>query len=505
MMSSLYIGSTGLKSQAAGLANVSNNLANVNTVAYKQTSMEFSDLLSSYLASSGSAYTTGLAQSGAGATVGSIRTLFTQGSFEQSNSFTDLALDGGGFFGVSSGSNTYYTRAGNLSFTKDGALVDANGYTVLGRSISNGVESSRVSPIELNFASAAQGGIGSMAGKASTMVRASASLGGLEDRSSLEGNEYFSLAGQWDGTQNQPLAESAYAYSQQVEFQDATGTTRTATLYYDSAGATGGQNVVEYVLAMDPSEDGSALAGTRASGLLLAGTLTFSSSGELTNMTAFTPPGSGDPADTANWKAASLQNGYPAFTVTPTGAESQTIGLDTGLYFSGGLNEGLDTAKDLLTNPERALAAAANATREATASVAYKTGGAVIASSTDGYAAGEMTGMEIGKDGTISVTYNNGKTEDVGRISVFRFTSEDGLSHEGNNLYAATKASGAADEGVAGEENFGSVASYALEQSNVDYATEFTKLITSQRAFQMNSKVITTSDTMLQKALEIKR
>ena len=91
------------------------------------------------------------------------------------------------------------------------------------------------------------------------------------------------------------------------------------------------------------------------------------------------------------------------------------------------------------------------------------------------------------------------------RIPLYRITSQDGLRREGGNRYSASLESGEAQEGIPGTENFGTLSEYSLEQSNVDYAREFTNMIIVQRGFQMNSKVVTTSDQMLQKALELKR
>lgn len=91
------------------------------------------------------------------------------------------------------------------------------------------------------------------------------------------------------------------------------------------------------------------------------------------------------------------------------------------------------------------------------------------------------------------------------QIPVCRFTSEDGLHREGNNLFSATPEAGQMDMGVAGTENYGSIEAYATETSNVDMATEMVNMIITQRGFQSNSKVVTTADQMLQKAMELKR
>ena len=79
------------------------------------------------------------------------------------------------------------------------------------------------------------------------------------------------------------------------------------------------------------------------------------------------------------------------------------------------------------------------------------------------------------------------------------------MRREGSNHFSSTPACGEVQEGIPGDENFGTLSEWSLEQSNVDYAREFSTMIITQRGFQMNSKVVTTSDQMLQKALELKR
>ena len=107
--------------------------------------------------------------------------------------------------------------------------------------------------------------------------------------------------------------------------------------------------------------------------------------------------------------------------------------------------------------------------------------------------------------GTVVAHYSNGQTHELYQIPIFRFTSEDGLRREGNNLYSATPESGAIQYGTAGTENYGTVLGNYLETSNVDMAREMVNMIVVQRGFQSNSKSITTVDAMIQKALELKR
>ncbi|MDD4700708.1 MAG: flagellar hook-basal body complex protein, partial [Desulfovibrio sp.] len=102
-------------------------------------------------------------------------------------------------------------------------------------------------------------------------------------------------------------------------------------------------------------------------------------------------------------------------------------------------------------------------------------------------------------------TYSNNQSMSLWQIPVCRFTSEDGLRREGDNLFSASPDAGQMEMGVAGTENYGTIRAYNTENSNVDMATEMTNMIINQRGFQSNSKVVTTADQMLQKAVEMKR
>ena len=101
--------------------------------------------------------------------------------------------------------------------------------------------------------------------------------------------------------------------------------------------------------------------------------------------------------------------------------------------------------------------------------------------------------------------YSNGVTLPLAQVCLYDFTCQQGLRREGNNLFSQTRASGEAKSGPAGVAGLGTINSYALEQSNVDMSTEFVQMITTQRGFQSNSKAITTTDTMLETVISMKR
>jgi flagellar hook protein FlgE len=119
---------------------------------------------------------------------------------------------------------------------------------------------------------------------------------------------------------------------------------------------------------------------------------------------------------------------------------------------------------------------------------------------------GEMSGISIQKDGTIYASYDNGQTKLLGQIAVAEFANASGLEKEGDNLYSATLNSGEFDGiGVDITTGGGYMDTGVLEMSNVDLSSEFTEMITTQRGFQANSRIITVSDTLLEELVNLKR
>jgi flagellar hook protein FlgE len=121
----------------------------------------------------------------------------------------------------------------------------------------------------------------------------------------------------------------------------------------------------------------------------------------------------------------------------------------------------------------------------------------------DGSAFGTATGVTIGKDGTVTAQFSNGLSQAVYKIPLATFTNEDGLGQVTGNAYVATQASGIANVNAADAGSAGSIQSNSLEGSTVDLATEFTNLITTQRAYQASAQIITTADQMLQELEQI--
>src|SRR5579859_765368 len=230
--------------------------------------------------------------------------------------------------------------------------------------------------------------------------------------------------------------------------------------------------------------DATATAGS--AGAYTATMGVYDSLGTLHNVAVdFTPVGNG----TWNWAATS---GSPAAAVG-----SGSVTFDSGgQYVSGGGS---------ITIPGTNGAAPVTAKLDMSALSQLATGNSVSMTTQDGVAAGNLTGFSlISNTGEIYGTYSNGLQQRIGQMALANFTNPSGLERVGGNNFAAGLNSGAPSVGVANTGGRGTLASGYIEGSNVDMAQEFTNMILAERGFQASSRVITTSDDMLQELLNMK-
>ena len=506
MMSSLYIGAVGMIALGDGMQVVANNLANVNTVGFKERMALYQDLHNSYLPAP-SNNVSNLSQQGHGVKLSAISTRFYEtGSLQLGNDAMDMAISGKGFFKVSRDDNIAYTRAGNFRFNKEGFLVEPNGYVLNGKT----------GPIQLTPDKL------TMPAKASSTAKLVSNLGMTEATASSPTDPFFSMIGHWNGQNSPPLGAASSGFRDEVTVYDAKGQSHVLTVHYDKVDVTtDGRKIYQYVVGMNPNEDGRAdFSGTRGAGILAAGTMTFTPSGLLQDMTAYTPGGSGaDVANLNNWQGASvgadgipLQLSFKTYDAAgqPSGVSTQALKLNLGMNSAPPSAGGSGTAAAVGTDPSKLPGYTAGAslpvpTNTRNLTTAYTEGSANLSRSQDGYGQGGLVRLNINSSGTISGQYSNGQNQALFDVPLYRFVGEQDLHAEGSNLFTPTNLSGAAQEGVAGTENFGTINGNSLELSNVDMARQFANMIITQRGFQFNSKIVTTSDTMLQRAIELKR
>jgi flagellar hook protein FlgE len=518
-MSAIWTGVSGLLSYSSGLANTSNNLANTGTTGYKSSRMLFADLISEMAGG-----TSDGSQIGTGVEVGSVSMSTDVGSLQSASQSMDMAITGEhGYFTVKNPDNDkiYYTRDGSFNFDVNGYLTTSTGMQVQGWAVDqaavSAAEASGATLSEVpttgtatdikitDYTSAAQ---------ATSSVSMITNLDSQAATGDLDATDpYFTMFKNYDAANSPAVADSDYSTS--ITVYDSEGGAHELTTYYSKVKDESGKEYWEYMVTVPPEDDGSSTTGgTSKAGVLMIGTMTFSAEGTLENETAFTPSGS-DPTSLSSWTQASLSgSGSPQMSATFNSASngntlaSQTITYKNGLSASNASwsADAPASAADIGSLASANAGFSAATTKNAVNSTTnYATSSSTISSNQNGYASGVLTGTSVDENGVISASYSNGQTRDLFVVALADFRNPTDLYREGNNLLSATTESGDATLGRANSGVFDSISGYTLETSNVDMASEMVNLITLQRAFQSNSKVVTTADEMMQKALEIKR
>lgn len=518
-MSAIWTGVSGLLSYSSGIATTGNNLANTGTTGYKSARTLFSDLISDAVGG-----TTDGSQVGMGVDVDTVSMSTGVGSIESASQSTDMAITGEhGYFVVNDAANdkTYYTRDGSFNFDTSGYLTTSSGMVVQGWAVDQAAidaanaagtpltevpTTGSVTDIQITDTTSAA--------KATTSVSQAANLDSDSAVGTLDATDpYFTMFKSYDAANKPPVSDADYSTSTKV--YDSEGGAHTLTTYYSKVTDDSGKEYWEYMVTTPSADDGSTTtSGTSKAGVLMIGTMTFSDSGTLENETAFTPTSGSDPTDLASWTQASLSaNGVPQLSATfrstsdsSTILASQTIAVNNGLTSSAWSSSAPATAAAIGTAASGNAGFDTASTTLATKSTTnYATTSSTLSSSQDGYAAGTLVSTSVDADGVLSATYSNGQTADLFVVALADFKNPTDLYRDGNNLLSATTESGTATLGRANSSVFDSIAGNSLEASNVDMATEMVNLISLQHAFQSNSKVVTTADAMMQKALEIKK
>jgi len=498
--SSLFSGISGLSTNGNAMSVIGDNIANVNTIGFKASRTTFQDVLAQSVATA-----SGTSQIGRGSALSAIDTIFQQGSFESTSTATDLAIGGNGFFIVApEGEETqYYTRAGQFRFDADGNFINPEGYVARGWSLDeNGNDVGTLQSIRLSaFTSPPE-----FTGEITAITNLN-----MEDISSSD-----SIFDAWNATDptGDPIGDEAYGYQTSIRVYDALGSSHDITILYDKMNAASEyndgtvdlNNSWEYIVTSYPSDDlRTAFAGSDAQGVLMRGTLTFdATSGALEQQTAFVYGGAGDPTLPANWTRATTfsPDGYPEFTAQFVAGVDQAVAVQYGTRSTNGTWTGGATTVD-------DVAASGLPTSswepQALTSTQYASSSTTVYQTQNGYGTGFLENISVGTDGIMVGHYSNGQILNLYRVGLAKFNNQQALSKIGGNLWTATRESGDAITGHPGENGLGRISPNSLEQSNVDIASEFVKMITTERGFQANSRIITTVDSMLQELINLKR
>ncbi len=537
--SSLYVGATGVIAHNARMATVSNNLANVSTTGYRRADTQFGSLMSQQVATSGSTYQSGavsFSQMGKGVGVSEIRTIFNEGGLESTNTATDLAIEGNGYFGVNNpydGNATngaeYYTRAGAFRFNNEAYLVDPHGYRLQGFEVDRetGEVSTTISDVQLPYEDVMEDGellrLVRSEPRATTSFEMVTQLDhtGADQFASYD-NPFMAMVQSYNALLSNattPFGNTLPQYSSDIPCYDAEGNEHDVTVYFDPvanhtlSNATPGYTYWEYVITIPADEDGSAAQGTSGAGLLGSGVMVFDDKGQFVDQVAFSldPTSASGATNPGAWTTTTFdEDGLPQFAVTfgsnggAAGAQ-QYISYDFGLSSTSGTWAGGVSNAGVLGNNVNSLASMGDPERDARVSTSYNRPSATQYHIQDGYTHGYLQYVSVDREGFLNGHFSNRQTESLYRIAIYNFNSQWGLKRAGQTNFVATDASGDAIVGSAGTGGRGTVAQNTLEDSNVDMAQEFANMIITQRGYQANTKVITTSDSLLNTLISTKR
>ncbi|MCI7492773.1 MAG: flagellar hook-basal body complex protein [Lachnobacterium sp.] len=491
MMRALYSAVSGLKTHQTKMDVIGNNIANVNTEAFKASSVRFSEIMyqttSSASSGNGAAGTGGknAKQIGLGVTTGTTTVSITaSGSAETTGNPFDLKLtdkNSTNFFVVSDGTSTFFTRAGDFYVDGNGYLcMSSTGYTLQGWQVdANGnVIVDSVSPLQV------------MSPQNQTSAPESTTLAyvsGIIDKNDANANDNavgrtitlglfddlgYKYTAKFNITKN--AADGEYT----VKLTDilSSGTSKTAKSIFE-LDADG-----NFVTTDANGNTGDVVYNGRAyklDDLFNAATLKF------------------DETDgTFNY----IRN---ANTAAADAATNKEVTLNLGLLRT---EDTVNAAapESNFSNITMNWSSARNYNNSGTSTIAATNGN--IQGLGTGKALGALTGISINDDGTIYGSYDNGNNVCLGQIAVAQFANASGLEKVGENCYQTTLNSGEFDGvGVAIDADGSSMESGVLEMSNVDLSGQFTDMIITQRGFQANSRVITTSDTLLEELINLKR
>lgn len=568
MMRSLYSGVAGLKTHQTRMDVIGNNIANVNTTAYKSSSMTFSELMSQTTQkASGANATTGVGgtnakQIGLGVKAGAINTaITTQGSAQSTGNPFDIMITGDNFFVVSNGSENFFTRDG--SFYVDGAgnlAMTSTGYNVMGWGVDETTGNIKQDTVTaLRIMSAANM---TYPPEATTKANISGILDENDkDVTSANGKtvnlNFFDARGYSytaKFTFKQSGGDKTNEYSMELnKILDSTGaeidisklefgnrsqqkmetkvTLNTDAYKWDGKvlktkdGTTEVANLADIFKAdgslITPADDAAAQKQQKALDAIAKAYGYEGSTDEFLNL-YITSTANKDKQLTiqdllGNMMAGKTTDVLPAdgSAITMEGRyfEGTTVvfNKDTGKLESVGgsttnlnVNAAFSALGGNFSDVTIDLSECTNYDNKGTSTIGATSGD--LDGLGTGRRLGDMIGVSIQKDGMIYASYDNGMTKLLGQIATAAFANASGLEKEGDNLYSATLNSGEFDGiGVDITAGGGYMSTGQLEMSNVDLSSEFTEMITTQRGFQANSRIITVSDTLLEELTNLKR
>lgn len=610
MMRSMFSGVSGLKTHQTKMDVVGNNIANVNTVGYKRSTVTFNEMLNQQIRGASAPSSnffggTNPMQVGLGVTVGSIDVVHSSGSPQSTGRSMDMSIEGEGYFVIGLGSDNYYTRAGNFGFDSENNLVASNGMKVKGWTAAvdasnnfNLDTSQAIAPINLTALSTSQImqatsgmtiGVNLDSRLPATAATKPAKLTG--EYNSGAGNLNLNVNGidlptiVLDGTEDinavtssiNSAIETAFNTTGPFVTNDLTNITITGPVagrqasvevlstttsgLTAGASATGTSTTKTYISSIVTGGDvyGATAANpvilNVGEGVVVDGEFSISDG---TNLIVLNADNSGDwdldPSSGrltlksnlgVTWGGANMQVNYKKadyqtsmkvydnqggahdFTVTYLkvaanhwvanyAVDGDVISMGAGNLYTKGMEFKTNGQIDDLvpqnasfelpyTFPAASGLDPLSITVDLTNMIQVANENSTLSNIQNGFSPGSLQRISVNQTGQIIGTFSNGENIELAQVALATFSNTSGLSKVGDTLFVESRNSGLPEYGAPGTAGKGSVKPESLEMSNVDLSQEFVDMIITQRGFQANSRIITTSDEMLQELVNLKR
>lgn len=458
---SFNIALSGVAAAQKDLDVTANNIANVNTVGFKESRAEFGDVYATSLLAGSKT------KVGDGVLTQDVAQQFSQGSLQFTNTALDLAITGNGFFATvpdETSRDFSFTRAGQFKLNDDNYVVNSNGDLLLGFPVNSDGTSSSVAlsttePVLIPDSSGSP-----------------AQTSEVDIRMNLPASDAGVEAAQFD-----PEDPSTYNAATSVTVYDSLGDSHVMTYYFVKDDSATNEwyvaTAVDDQLVNLQNEDGTTSTpgdvgvhslGTATGNDVTAAKLIFSDGGDFVGIE--NPDGSTNPDYTLNTEALA--------SVLSNGADpTQEITIDFNL----------DPDEATVNEPTQ-----------------YASAFEVTSLEQDGLPVGRLTGIDIGPDGLVRATFSNGTSEPITRVALVRFANEQGLTQQSSTEWKESILSGEALAGEATTGTYGEINSSALEQANVNLTTELIDMIIAQRNFQANSRALEVNNSLNQTILNIR-
>ncbi|MFW5681066.1 MAG: flagellar hook protein FlgE [Pseudomonadota bacterium] len=462
LFGSLFSSVSGLNAQSKSLSMISDNVANVNTTAYRSASADFANMVTR------APHT--LTYSPGGVRSYTSYSMEKQGLIQSSTSPTDAAISGNGLFVVRDQANgpaeQFYSRAGSFEPDFFGNLRNPSGFYLQGWVLDVNEEIVDINALETVNVRQIQG-----VATATTEIEIGANLNADDTTPSraTDGALHDYAAGNMAAWTADNANGTKPAFTRDIRIYDSLGRPKLVTVGFlkdasDSAGLR--WHMEMYAKPGDVESTGA--TPPHPNGSLAAGTVTFDPNGSLDSW-SITPEGAGAATDSPE---------QPTITIDwleASGAADSELKLNLG-------EPGSTTGLTQFSSPNN-----------------------IAFANQNGAEVGELNGVSIDEEGYVRASFTNGEERKLYRLPVATFPNPSALDPRSGNVYAATDLAGQFNLRFAGVGGAGTIIPSSLESSNVDIADEFTKMIVTQRAYSASSKIISTADQMLDELIRVVR